>query len=887
LTGSTYTTGPIAGACTVNATFTVNQYAVTAAAGTGGGISPASTQVPFGTSTTFNIAPAVGYSIDSVSGCGGSLSGSTYTTAIISGPCTVTASFVINQYNVSTSPGTGGTISPASSVVPFGSTTTFTLSANAGQRITGVTGCDGVLAGNTYTTGPVLGNCSVSATFGASGPVFQPSALPLREINATGLITTLPSDIAPKAVDANGNEVEVSLASSVTQFGPGDHVLAWHAVDASGGEATIQQVLRIWPTVSAGPDVAVKLVAGNTSSFRISLNGPAPVVPFTVSYTITGTTTGTDLASGSVQFATGETEKNVLFAITTSAAAGSPEQDATVTLNDGVNLGVRSTLTVRLLAQSLPPVVTVVPTQGGQRVPIFVRGNGPVTIQVDIRNPDAANTYQVKWIAPDGATVTPSGTSLVFDPGSLPAGTYRFEALVTDNSSPPLTTRGTFDLVIADSGGTLPAGATGWADSALPQHPEYQPAARNVLPERGHELHHFLVEGDAGLDLALGPTARAQDEDQAEIHVATIPPDTVSNVGGFFDFVVGNLPTVGQSVKIVLPQRLPIPAHPVYRKYDLTDKGWRTFTEDSANSLASAPGAEGFCPPPGSSAYRAGLNPGDWCVQLTLSDGGPNDDDGESNGVVNDPGGVGSLATVVVNTSGKGGGGSFDWPSITVLALIVTLARRRSRAVWKCVAGALLITTSALANADTGWYGGIDVGPARGDVTEHDVNSRLAAAGYDAHATFSSLHPTAWRAFVGYAPVTHVSLEAGFTDLGTVRTRLAGNVADIQQFLDSATELHPHSAQGYEGLARALYPIGERLWISGHVGILHWESRYRATNEDGELSRLKASGTGLQFGAGLELAVYGSLHARVSWTSYRVERESIGFTGFGLSYHFN
>jgi hypothetical protein len=83
-------------------------------------------------------------------------------------------------------------------------------------------------------------------------------------------------------------------------------------------------------------------------------------------------------------------------------------------------------------------------------------------------------------------------------------------------------------------------------------------------------------------------------------------------------------------------------------------------------------------------------------VQLTLQDGGPNDADGRSNGVIKDPGGVGLspqaaddvTSSVGVSASGGGGGGgcvagtrgSFD-PLLPLMALlsIIGLACRGRR----------------------------------------------------------------------------------------------------------------------------------------------------------------------------------------------------------------
>ena len=49
-----------------------------------------------------------------------------------------------------------------------GGTTTLTVTANSGYIISGVTGCGGMLAGNTYTTGAISADCTVTANFAAA-----------------------------------------------------------------------------------------------------------------------------------------------------------------------------------------------------------------------------------------------------------------------------------------------------------------------------------------------------------------------------------------------------------------------------------------------------------------------------------------------------------------------------------------------------------------------------------------------------------------------------------------------------------------------------------------------------------------------------------------------
>ena len=187
LNGNTYTTNSVTGNCTVQASFAINEYTVSTAAGQGGGIAPASTQVTHGNTAQFTITPDTGYHLLYAGGCGGTLSQSSlkaaakkkkkgkvmalsslvYRTGQITENCTVTATFEINAYTVTADAGPGGSISPSgATTVNHGGTPAFTITPNPGYHITGVNGtCGGSLNGNTYTTNSVTGNCTVQASF--------------------------------------------------------------------------------------------------------------------------------------------------------------------------------------------------------------------------------------------------------------------------------------------------------------------------------------------------------------------------------------------------------------------------------------------------------------------------------------------------------------------------------------------------------------------------------------------------------------------------------------------------------------------------------------------------------------------------------------------------
>ena len=164
--------GNIAG---VNFTGAINIYTVTPSAGSGGSISPSTPQtVNYNGTTSFTITPNAGYNIASVTGCGGSLAGGTYTTGPITGNCSVTTSFSPITYTITATGGANGGITPSGTVsVNYGASQTFNIAPNKDNRIVSVV-VDGVSQGaiSSYTFTNVTTNHTISVNFTMTSCVF-------------------------------------------------------------------------------------------------------------------------------------------------------------------------------------------------------------------------------------------------------------------------------------------------------------------------------------------------------------------------------------------------------------------------------------------------------------------------------------------------------------------------------------------------------------------------------------------------------------------------------------------------------------------------------------------------------------------------------------------
>jgi uncharacterized repeat protein (TIGR01451 family) len=140
-------------------------HVVTPVAGPNGSIVPSTPQtVNDGSTIAFTVTPNSGFQIGSVTGCGGSLTGNTYTTAPVTADCTVNASFVA-EGDVSV------TLDDGRATAMYGQTLTYTLTlSNAGASpVSGVSVSQAFpaeldMSTATWTCSAGGGTCTASGT---------------------------------------------------------------------------------------------------------------------------------------------------------------------------------------------------------------------------------------------------------------------------------------------------------------------------------------------------------------------------------------------------------------------------------------------------------------------------------------------------------------------------------------------------------------------------------------------------------------------------------------------------------------------------------------------------------------------------------------------------
>lgn len=203
--GPSYTFTNITANHTIHATFVINTYTITAAAGPHGTISPSgSISVDHGGQRTFLITPDTGYRIADVQVDGRSVGAvPSYTFENVSTNHTISVFFTIQTFTITATAGDHGDIFPSGSVTAnYGSSWTFSFSPDPGYAVLDIW-VDGLSlgAGASYTFNDVRDSHWIHVVFGAPEITVFPTSIDFGNLpagsGAEGWITILNNGLTP------------------------------------------------------------------------------------------------------------------------------------------------------------------------------------------------------------------------------------------------------------------------------------------------------------------------------------------------------------------------------------------------------------------------------------------------------------------------------------------------------------------------------------------------------------------------------------------------------------------------------------------------------------------------------------------------------------------
>jgi len=333
VSGNTYIIPSVKENHTIMATFVINTYTVTITAGYGGSITPyGAVIVCYDGTQAFVITPNQGYHIREVLIDGMSIGAvSSYTFTNVTTNHTIEAFFEINTYTITTTVGSGGSISPSGIViVNYGDSKTFTINSDPKFVIFMVL-VDGHSINftnpkrTTYTFSNISSNHTISAEF-MKIPDITPPSLTLPKVggidlNLPGAQINTSSDIFTFTVEASDESGIARMVVKVNGVVQIDKNNLDSTIYLSEGENLVE--VKVYDTY------------GNytTKSFKIFKDSKPPVVNLTVPET---SSTSSITITGLI-FDEGSGVKSVLINGTEYMVPSLGSFSVTLTLTPGVN----------------------------------------------------------------------------------------------------------------------------------------------------------------------------------------------------------------------------------------------------------------------------------------------------------------------------------------------------------------------------------------------------------------------------------------------------------------------------------------------------------------------------------------------------------------------
>ena len=451
----------------------------------------------------------------------------------------------------------------------------------------------------------------------------------------------------------------------------GVHLVNVSATDSSGNIAEAEVEVHIVPLVELSQ--SRKVEPGATVLLPVTLSGNAAIYPVGVTYTL--------MQSGSIiqtnELLIAEGISGVITIEIPSNTLNSDIYSVAITSASNATLGFVTSTQLMVDETNLTPTLTLVTQQDDKNISVIDTKNGVVTVTAIVKDMNANDTHDIVWSSLTDTLVDLNTDGLAstfeFSPEGVTTGTYKLTVSVSESNTNELyrvfvDKNIVVDAVLAaldantdsDNDGISDADE-GYSDSDNDGISDYLDTDDN--PSRlPIDDSTAAIQTVNGLSLSLGDvvtTSNGATAANATVDVNDITNDKhFTTLSSITNFNVSGLTEVGQSVPIVIPLAIgtTIVEGSIYRKYS-DAKGWFDFVVDSENGVYSALADEnGNCPYPQKTQYQEGLTVGDNCILLLIKDGGENDADGLTNGMVKDPGVLTSevinqAPVIVINTN--------------------------------------------------------------------------------------------------------------------------------------------------------------------------------------------------------------------------------------------
>ncbi|WP_019027982.1 immunoglobulin-like domain-containing protein [Colwellia piezophila] len=501
--------------------------------------------------------------------------------------------------------------------------------------------------------------------------------------------SAIETDIGPSVVSfvndalsaANVNGVTVDSIVGDTSKRSGAHTVTVQLINTVGSEVSFDALIHITPSVSIPEKVFV--LANEEIVFNLDLSGAPVSYPVTLTYLLeTVEAQPVNIKEGLLTLEQGETINLVLPA--------QSRGDYRIVFTEGTdrNAAILANATTVIYAEeNTPPAIDVALLKAGQEVTLIDQTTSDAAIAINITDVDM-NTEHTVVVNLDGVEILNTHNDMNnpaevinIDAAILGAGEHELVVVVTElftEEEYSVTQTSAFTIAealpvladtnddgsIADSDGDGISDADeGFGDVDGDGIADYLDDANLMSNEQkiGSGDNALIVSVDDGLSISIGNTLKSLESgmsddiaievtrenfisvleisdlsDEKQIQLEQSLAEVKSFLMPLIDFKITGV-RAGATANMILPLPMALTAKTEYRKLK-KDGSLIAFDINNGNAIMSAmKDAQGECPAATSDVWQTGLVQGNDCVKLAIVDGGANDDDGETNGVIVDP----------------------------------------------------------------------------------------------------------------------------------------------------------------------------------------------------------------------------------------------------------
>ncbi len=462
-------------------------------------------------------------------------------------------------------------------------------------------------------------------------------------IPARGTLTAVDLGIA-EAGDSRDGKL-LATPSNTGPFAPGRYSIVWRVQDQAGNRAEAVQQLVVLPQLFVtGPQFAVE---GGRLSVTLSLNGDAATYPVRIPYHFEGSADSMDfsvlneqgaLGARYVEIASGRDATLDIELLDDALVEGDDTIELVLGNPENAVPGDTGRHTITLREANMAPQVMLTLYQADQPVDVVETSDAQARLKAQILDVNTQDSHTLDWSASDSKLLEVSqrvDDELLFDARSLEVGSYVAVLRVTDDGDGQLQGQARFSVVVRDIPEVV-GNAAGDIDMVVEPTVLWSLSlgddlgAIETLPI--HQLRLGATALGSGNQLPLLEPDDHTGITDASGHVHETADAQRQFAGLIFDVEVHGVQSAGTTM-LVFPVSAGLADGVSLRRLSPTGQ-WGSFDTSGSDAIASLSSDTVACPTGSYPAYVNGLNIGDRCVALQLVDGGDNDADGITDGVV-------------------------------------------------------------------------------------------------------------------------------------------------------------------------------------------------------------------------------------------------------------